>query len=218
MPGSVGQGGIAVNSGLAPSVVLIGDSEATTYGSELAAMARADRFRLNILAASGENELPQEAGTWWPQIVQTLGPRRYDVVVVSSAWAMKPGGNSASHLAAALPFLLQHARHVVVIGQIPEAPAGVTRLSIAAGRAPPYFESPVSRAKRTRFNAQLAALTSPRVTLIDASDMLVGGDGAMRMTAANGRLAWYDQYHLSSSGAELLRPRLEAAIQRGLGR
>ena len=58
----IGYGGIKINGGRAESVALIGDSEGAMYGRELASIARARGFSLNVLSMAAADETAGRAG------------------------------------------------------------------------------------------------------------------------------------------------------------
>jgi peptidoglycan/LPS O-acetylase OafA/YrhL len=211
-PQQIATGGIAIEgSHEGVTVVLIGDSQGTMYGRELASLARQHGFSLYILSMTQANELPAEPGTHWPAVKQFLAQRRPQVVIVAEAWAEKLG-NDVQYLRDALTTIESFGSQVILIAQPPVLPSDATREAIRAGVRPPFYEAPEDRANRQRATAAVVALANNRVLVLDPADKFLQQDGAIKLIAENGRLAYHDNAHLSDAGTLLIRPMLEQAL------
>jgi peptidoglycan/LPS O-acetylase OafA/YrhL len=211
--GAIARGGLDINAGKSPSVVLIGDSQGAMYGYDLAQIARAHGFAANLLAAAATNELPNEPDTRWPQVASFLHDRHVRVIVLAQAWGSKLGPDGEAHLREALQLLAPHADHIILISQLPIAPDMVSRQAIADGTLhPPVFEAENTRKLRLRTDAILARLAGGQISVMPIADLLTNPDGSLRLIAPNGRLVYHDGDHLSSSGEDMIHARLERVL------
>ena len=187
------------------------------YGYELASIAHALDFRLNILSVEAGSELPGEPHTLWPSISQFLGERKPDVLIVAQAWSAKLGGSGEDDMRKAMAVLADRADKIIVLTQPPQAPANATRQAIRAGARPPFFEEGAATDQRLRANAIIGNIAGGRVEVIEVADLFLGADNAIRLIAPDGMLAFQDGGHLSEPGTALVRPRLEQALRNALG-
>ena len=216
-PSSIASGGITINPQGRGWIVLIGDSQGSMYGYELASIAQALDFRLNILSVEAGSELPGEPHTLWPSISQFLGERKPDVLIVAQAWSAKLGGSGEDDMRKAMAVLADRADKIIVLTQPPQAPANATRQAIRAGARPPFFEEGAATEQRLRANAIIGNIAGGRVEVIEVADLFLGADNAIRLIAPDGMLAFQDSGHLSEPGTALVRPRLEQALRNALG-
>lgn len=216
-PGSIASGGLAINAGRTPAVVLIGDSQGAMYAYDIAQIARAHGFRANLLAAAANNELPNEPGTLWPQVAAFLANRHVKVIVLAQSWGWKLGPNGEENLRKLLQLLLLHADRVVLISQLPSSTDAITRQMIADDPSHrPVFEQARKQIGRLRSDLILNRLAGPRVTVVPVIDLLTNPDGSMRLIAPDGRIIYHDREHLSSSGEDLIHARLQQVILQAL--
>lgn len=207
----IADGGIAINSNRGESVALIGDSEGAMYGRELASLARARGFSLNVLSMAAANELPEEPETYWPAVKQFLAAHHQNVVVIAEAWTLKLGSDTR-YLQEALNSISASGSQVVLVAQPPLLPPMATREAMRAGIRPPFFEEPDDRLNRERVTTAITRLASHSVMVIDPAYAFFEHNGAIRLVSENGRLTYHDQDHLSDSGTVLVRPMLEKAL------
>ena len=211
----IGDGGIAINGNREENVALIGDSEGAMYGRELASLARARGFSLNVLSMAAANELPEEPGTYWPAVKQFLAVHHQNVVIIAEAWTLKLG-NDTGHLEEALNSISAFGSQVILLAQPPLLPPMATREAMRAGARPPFFETLDDRLNRERVTTAITSLASDSVMIIDPADAFLEHDGAIKLVSDNGRPTYHDRDHLSDSGTALVRPMLERAIGRAL--
>ncbi len=215
--GSIATGGAAVNAGQTRSVVLIGDSQGAMYAYDIARIARAHGLSANLLASAARNELPNEPDTLWPQVSAFLLNRHFDAIVLAQAWGWKLGPDGEQKLRQAVDLLLQHADRVILIDQLPKPPDGFTRQAIAGGATRlPVFETVDSRTRRLRSENILDRMSGDRVTVMPVGDLVTNPDGSLRLLAGNGRVVYHDSFHLSSSGEDMVHPRLERVLLQAL--
>jgi peptidoglycan/LPS O-acetylase OafA/YrhL len=212
-PRNVATGGISVNSDGRGWVVLIGDSQGAMYGYELASLARTLGFRLNVLSAAAGNELPGEPDTLWPSVLQFLGDRKPDVIIVAQAWSSKIGEDGERHFANAMAALVTRASQIIVLTQPPVPPPSATRQSIRAGARPPFFEVPAAADSRLRANTIIRKFENDRIQVVDVAKYFFEVDNSIRLIAPGGRLTFQDDGHLSDSGTALVRPTLDQLLR-----
>lgn len=216
-PRDISTGGISISRGT-QSVVVVGDSEGAMYGYELASLARKMNFRLNILAAAGRNELPEEPNTLWPNVSDFLSHSHPDLVILVQDWSdLLIGHDSQVSLTAGITSLLQSTKAIAIITQPPKPPTVATRHDILGGVVrPPFLEDPLARERRAAADKLLDRYKSKRVQIINVSDLFQKADGSINVVAPDGRLAYQDSNHLSSSGTRLVRERLKSVLQEAL--
>lgn len=211
--GRVATGGVAVNpTGRRGAVVIVGDSQASMYGYELASLAGPMDFRLNVLSVSGGNELPGERATHWPQVRTFLDGHRPTVVVLAQIWTEKLGEKGKSELAGAIQAFLDRADYIVLLTQPPAPPLEATREGIRAGARPPFFQNAAQARSRAQIAATLRGLAGPRVIILDVTDAYLNPDGSIRLANAKGRETFSDRYHLTDAGTALVRTRFAAVL------
>jgi hypothetical protein len=212
-PSNVAGGGISVNPEGRGWIVLIGDSQGAMYGFELASLARKLDFRLNVLSSAGENELPGEPGTLWPSVLQFLGDRKPDAIILAEAWTNALGRVDEEPLKNALSALVTRAGYIFVLTQPPVAPPDATRQAMRAGARPPFFEHPAFTEHRLRAMMIVRKFENNRIRAVDAAPYFLNADNSVKVITSDGRLAFHDQVHLSDSGTALLRPTLERLLR-----
>jgi peptidoglycan/LPS O-acetylase OafA/YrhL len=212
-PSDVARGGISVNPGGRGWIVLIGDSQGSMYGFDLASLARKLDFRLNVLSSAAENELPGEPGTLWPSVLQFLGDRKPDAIILVEAWTNVLGRVDEEHFKNALSALVARAGYLFVLSQPPMAPPDATRQAMRAGARPPFFEHPAATEHRLRATMIIRKFENNRIQVVDVAPYFLNADNSVKVIASDGRLAFHDQVHLSDSGTALLRPTFERLLR-----
>lgn len=215
-PGDIATGGVSVHGGDNATIVLIGDSEAAMYGTELAAIARSKGYKLHVLASPANNELPGESGTLWPAVESFVQKTRPSVIVITEAWGAKMGEQPTSITEALNAF--RGIAPVILLTQPPEPPELASRKGIRDGAKGPFFETQEKHNKRVKANDMIAALADQQVIVIDVAPIFLDADGSVRVIDTSGRMMFQDPTHLSSFGAVLVRPALETAITAAIGR
>lgn len=210
---SIASGGIVVNGDKAPALLLMGDSQGAMYAHDIAQIARARSLRVNLLAAAAHNELPEEDGTQWPKVEQYLHGKHFALIIIAQAWGAKLPADGVTHMQHALDRLLPYADRIMLIGQLPNVPENASRMAIATGAVHlPVYEPEERLRQRLRAQSVLARLSGPKVTVLEIADLMHNADGSLRLIAPNGRIAYHDAGHLSSSGQLILHERLDRAI------
>jgi SGNH domain (fused to AT3 domains) len=215
-PGQIAAGGISIKGAGRGIVALVGDSQAAMYGRELASIARAQGFSLDVLGAAATNELPDEPDTHWTDVERYLTQRRPDVVIVAEAWASKLDGDGRA-LRNALDTMEGLGSTVILITQPPVLPLPDVRAAIRDGAAPSFFEDRVTREQRLTASASVRSLANGKVSVLDIGDLFTSDGGAILAIAHDGRSTYHDSRHLSDSGTALVRPMLESEITHALG-
>ena len=210
-------GGTTVHGGSKGVVILSGDSQAGMYGIEISRIARQRGFTLHALGTPGHNQLPDQSGTSWPAVATLIDEKKPYLVILINAWSDKLSRNPKA-LARAVERLRGHARHVLLVSEPPNLPANVSRDSIRRGLRPPFRETLADRARRLTGLARLRALEGPAVQVIDVAPLFLDSGGGIRLIAEDGRLTYFDHYHLSDSGTRIVRPVLDKAISDALNR
>jgi peptidoglycan/LPS O-acetylase OafA/YrhL len=211
-PARIASGGIVIAGGAGGSVVLAGDSQASMYGTEIAALAREKGFALNIVSVAGGNELPGLSPTYWPEVSAFIAQRRPDVVILANAWSAKIAAD-AEPVQAALADLKGRVGHVILLTQQPTAPPAASRKEIRDGARPPFFEEPDARTARMMATASLDRFADDWVIVGDVSPVFLGRGDEIKLISENGRLTFQDSEHLSDAGTAMVRPLLAKAIE-----
>lgn len=210
-PAQIARGGIVVNAGGQDSVVLIGDSQGSMYGEDLARLAREAGFRLNVLSVAGGSELPEEPGTYWPDVRRFVARDRPNVIVLAELWSAKFGGDS-DRLSHALATVAGLADRVIVLAQPPIAPEQATREAIRNGARPPFFEKPRESEARARALGELEEAAVGDVAVLNIAPTLLNEDGSIRIISRDGNLNYHDATHLSDAGVSLVQAALDRAV------
>jgi peptidoglycan/LPS O-acetylase OafA/YrhL len=212
----VAQGGIAFNQASKDgSVVLMGDSDGSMYGKMVKGVAQTLHLKLNVISVAGEDALPQPSGTppkLWLDSLAFVKRDNPDALVLACDWERKLF-NEKGRLEIAVNELKQHTRRLILITQPPILPESGSRESMRNGSRPPFFENPAERARRTSINAFLKTFQHDNVIVVDIEPLFIEGDGSIRFVSDDGHLLYYDGYHLSATGADLVKPDLVRAIK-----
>jgi hypothetical protein len=211
-PSSIKDGGIVVDGGPAPNVVLIGDSQAAMYAYELARMARENAFHLNILAFPAGNQLPGQPDTVWADVLDFIRAAPPDVAIIAQAWETKLGPDAAP-LRDALSALCPHVGRIVLIEQPPRPPPSATREAIRGGARGPFYETPDVTRARSAANARIRGLAAQvGAEVIRTEPIFSAPNSGMLIIGPDGQHLFQDAAHISSFGARLVRPALEKAM------
>ena len=214
-PSTIPTGGTVVRGGDTATVILSGDSQAAMYGTEIADIARGQRFTLHALGTAGRNQLPDEAGTSWPAVAKLIAGKKPALVILIDAWTDKLKGDPRV-LQMALAGISRSAEQVLIVSEAPALPDGVSRETIRGGRAPAFFEPPAARSARIATSAMLHRLERPNVHVVDVADVFTDSRGELRVIGQDGRLTYFDSHHLSDTGTQMTRSILDRAIEMAL--
>jgi hypothetical protein len=142
-----------------------------------------------------------------------LDDNKPDIVILAQAWSLKFGGDADRQFGDTIAAIQSRAKVVIVLTEPPAAPPDATRHAILAGARPPFREEEAQAKARLRANSIIRRFENDRVLVIDAAQTFLGADGSIRLIAPDGRLAYHDSEHLSSSGTALVRPELERVLR-----
>ncbi|GAA0314874.1 hypothetical protein GCM10009087_26620 [Sphingomonas oligophenolica] len=215
-PSTIASGGTVVHGGEKGVVILSGDSQAAMYGTEIAAIARRRHFTLYALGTAGRNQLPGEEDSSWPATARLIAAKKPDLVILVDAWGAKLKADPMA-LKRALDQIGSTAKQVLLVAEPPSLPDAANRDAIRHGLRPPFVEPAARREQRLAVLAPLHSMESARVHLIDVAPLLADRSGAIRLIAPDGRMTYYDTYHLSDDGTRMARPLLDRAIGQALG-
>ncbi len=192
-----------------PSVVLMGDSIGSMYGTTLRDIAHELPFRLHVICVDGEDPLPP--GLLFEKSIGLLERERPDVTVLAVAWSGKLRHRPES-LGQALNEILKYSDQVLLITPPPILPAHATRESIRSSGRATITEEAESTAEREYAKQLLAQHLSDRVHLLDIEKTFVGQNGAIRFTDEFGNQLFQDRTHLSGDGAVLVKEDLRRQV------
>lgn len=209
------RGGIAFSQA-APygSLVLMGDSNASMYGTMVREVARSLHLKLNVISVPAGNPLPNSFGPnpqLWLDSLAFIKRDNPDILILVCNWAGRLNGDRGN-LQLAIDELKHHTRHLILITQPPQLPESASREAMRNGSRPPFFENPAEHARRTESNGLVKSLRHDNVTVIDIEPLFVESDGSIRFTDDQGLLLYQDSDHLSGAGANLVRAALTRAI------
>jgi peptidoglycan/LPS O-acetylase OafA/YrhL len=208
---SVAQGGLSfVQTGSAPTVVLMGDSHASTFGWTLRKIARDTSVNLHVISVTAEDPFPPTR--LYQDSMAMLSSTRPVVVVFAANWTKKIGTDRGK-LESMLADILRHGAHVILPTQPPMLPRLDMRSIIRQGGPTPIAEKLKDRTERTRANDLVKSMASDRVHVLDLESLFVDALGHIRFTDQAGRQLYHDSTHLSGHGTDLVRPELQKAMK-----
>ncbi len=211
----VATGGVHFNSsGQNGSIILMGDSNASMYGTMMRGVARELGLRLTVISVDGGDPLPHSPGTpspLWDDSIAVVRQQKPDFVVLACLWEGQLG-HDEGRLRDALDQLLQAAHYVVLITEPPFLPSQASREGIRDGNRPPFIEDPNEHAVRIKANSFVESLQRGNVTVVNIESIFNDGRGGIRFTDDRGRQLYQDGDHLSAVGADLVKPFLIKAI------
>jgi hypothetical protein len=107
-----------------------------------------------------------------------------------------------------LQALEPHAGRIVILNQPPILPATASRAAIRQGAIPPFYEDADAHHLRLATNEIVNRSAGSKVTVIDVASHFEGAGGAVRFLDDQGRQLYYDRWHLSGFGGDLVKPLL----------
>lgn len=196
--------------GRAGRVMLMGDSNASMYGTALLELAEQRDWSLIVISADAGDPLPgaQDGGALWRSSLAHVQATKPELLVLVCAWQAKLAG-SPERLAEAVRQLRPHVGRLILITQPPARPHDASRAALRRGARGPFFELPPSATVRRASNAAVHSLEGDGVTVIDVEDLFVD-DGEIKPFDSKGRELYQDDSHLSYYGAALVIERLSA--------
>ncbi len=203
----VARGGLHFNSsGRKGTILLMGDSEASMYGSTLREVAKQADMTLTVVSVSAGEPLPRHDGfepTLWKESLAVVKRDRPEVVVLACDWEVWLRNNREA-LPAAVKQIENAAGRVILITQQPQLPENASRQEIRAGQKPPFWEDTDERDSRMASNAFVKSLAGVRVQVLDVERFFGDGHGEVYFTS-DGRQLFFDRNHLSNLGTDLVK-------------
>jgi hypothetical protein len=193
--------------------MLVGDSLASSYAKQLAALGRQRGFALDVVSMSGNDELPGARS--WPAVVTAVARRRPDVIVMAHRWSAKLAADPGA-LKAAIDQLSPHVGRIILVAQPPALPPEASRAGIRQGARPPFREPADFRQKRLASDARLQAVAGGKVEFLPIGQWLVAPDGTVRLVDADGTMLYLNLTHLSERGARYVVRDLDRGIADGI--
>jgi len=211
----VAKGGLAfsVRPG-PPSVVLMGDSNGSMYGTVMKEICEDLGKNLTVISVDAGDPLPQRNGDsskLWLDSLDVVRKSKPKYLVLANHWADKLDADR-ERLAMAIAELKPFVGHIILLNQPPILPKEVNRASFRAGVRPPFCEPTDTRAKRRATNEYLLELQSQSVSVVDIASHFETKDGDILVTDEQGQLLYQDATHLSGYGTARIRAVLKEAI------
>lgn len=204
-------------SGLNGSIVLMGDSNASMYGTMLRDVAYDLDLKLNVLSVAAGDPLPQTSGRQsqlWLNSLAVVKQIRPDFLVLVCNWQGKLQGDNL-RLEIAVRELGQYSRRLILITQPPALPKHANRESMRNGSRPPFLEEPSERVLRLKSNSLVKQAVSDNIIVIDIERLFVSNEGIVRFNDDVGNQLYNDTKHLSGVGANVVKASVLNAV-RGL--
>lgn len=192
-----------------PTVVLMGDSNASMYGGLLWNMAGERRFNLHVISVDAGDPLP--GSELYKNSIEFLRSCKPVVTIYVIAWGAKVPGHEED-LRHAVQEILQYSQYVVLVEQPPILPEGINRQSIRDNGYQAIYEAVDSERQRNSANLFLRSFQDERVHLIQTEAILKKPDGELMFVDDEDRQLFHDRAHLSGFGAERLRPMIDSKL------
>jgi peptidoglycan/LPS O-acetylase OafA/YrhL len=203
----VKNGGRSYFAGLAfPSVVLIGDSNASMYGRTMMLIAKERELNLNIISVDAADPFP--SSQLYLDSMKFLKAQRPDVTVFVAAWGGKISGRETD-VKRAIDECLQYSRHVVIVEQPPTLPDWANRDFFRKYGVIPVAEASEAAARRKFANSFLRTFESQRVHVIEVESALLDKDGTVLFRDQLGHQMYHDKTHLSGYGTDRIRTKID---------
>jgi peptidoglycan/LPS O-acetylase OafA/YrhL len=201
-------GGLTFNTGATGgSLVLMGDSEGSMYGKLVKEIAEERNMKLTVISMAAEDPLPHTIGRQnplWTRCLEIVKSQHPDDLILVCSWTSKLEGDNA-RLATAVNELRQHTGRLILVDSAPELPPHASRDAIRAGNRPPFYEEPVNRAARLKYNAILKSFEHDNVLVLHSAGPFENPGGDIRVAAPDGRFYFQDASHLAYLGSALLK-------------
>lgn len=196
------------------SVVLMGDSVGAMYAQVTRQICATLGCKLSVICVAGGDPLPPvggDNGRLWADSLAVVQREKPACLILACRWEAKLQ-DGPQRLARAIEALQPHAGRLLILNQPPILPAGAGRESLRQGARLPFREGPKTRRCRLECNDYLERFVSPRCEVVDVASHFETADGAILFLDPRGRQLYQDRTHLSGFGAELVRGRLQQAI------
>jgi len=190
----------------AGSMVLIGDSNGSMYGTALRDWAEDRGYKLIVMSWAAGDPLPTmepKDHSLWDDSYASVTNERPAVVILACHWSVPSTmmSNRMQRIRLAVDALRPYAGQVILVTQPPQLPANASRMAIREGARPPFYEDHEVGDLRMPMNQYVASLQSGNVVVLDAERSLRLSDGSIRFLDDRGRMMYQDAGHLSHYGA-----------------
>lgn len=196
-----------------PSVVLMGDSNASMYGKLMKEICAESCRELRVISVAAGDPLPSSKGEsqLWLNSLEVLRNTRPDYLVMANHWVAQLD-ESPARLASTLDAVKPHVGHILLLNQPPILPKGVGRSHFRHGRGLPIHEEAEVQEQRLKINNLLTTYESASVSVLDVAQYFGGKGRAINLIDDKGRFLYQDATHLSSVGTEKVRGAIEMAL------
>jgi hypothetical protein len=211
-----------LGAGVEPATIIYGDSHGAEFSVALAELARSRGESVRELTASG---CPPSVGFTYPDRPEcpaynakilkrliSLPPKTIVMAANSAAWVDEHEKEYLSGLRATLHALAAAGHHVILIGQVPPhpnqlpVPATLAREAILGQKPENYVFRPDMQ-KLQDLDAKLESVAeSEGARFVSPSSVLCDGDRCK--ADIDGEVLYFDDNHLSVSGARLVAAKL----------
>ena len=195
------------------TIVLMGDSHATMYGTLLRDMAEQMQRRFVVLSWAGGDPLVRTDGSAtaiWKSNLATVMREQPEHLVIACHWGYKLK-RSQERLQATIDALKPHADSIIVLTMAPSLPEEASRDAIRQGSRPPFYEPTDDRELRQEMNAIVKSCEGAEV--IDIVPFFLSKTGEVIAYDAAGFPMFHDRSHLTRRGVERVRGLLDAALE-----
>jgi hypothetical protein len=196
------------------SIILMGDSNASMYGTMVRDVAKELGLRLTVISVDGGDLLPYSSGNLpplWTKSLAVIEQQRPEFAVIACLWS-NTLRDDEGRLDIALNQLKQNAQTVILITQPPALPKQANRQGIREGNRPPFVEDLKERAERIRSNEIVQSEQEGNVKVINIEPLFSDRIDGIRFEDSLGRQLYQDADHLSAVGAELVKADLVKEI------
>ena len=213
--GDVVKGGLVFDSKTkAGSVILMGDSNGSTYGRIMREICAELGYKLTVISVKGGDPLPSSrvaSGQLWVDSLAVVRKEKPDCLVLACRWESKLK-NDKERLALAVEALKPHVGRLVILNQPPILPENANRASIRLGARPPFYESGENRRRRMESNYYLKRFNVGNCSVIDIASYFKATKGEVLFQDGQGRQLYHDRAHLSGFGTDVIRSELRQAV------
>lgn len=198
----------------APTVILMGDSNGSMYGTVVRDICAELNYNLVVLSVSAGDQLPStknQQSQLWADAFDAVRRVQPEYIIVGHAWAEKLRSDP-KRLDLAIQLLTPYAKRIVLLTQPPVLPKTANRLAIRQGIRPPFFEDEANSRKRRDVNQEMKTRADRNVTIVDVASQFEAEDGSVRFMDEKGNQLYQDAHHLSGFGAEQIHNILKTAL------
>lgn len=196
---------------LRPSVVLMGDSNASMYGRTMMLIAKERDWNLNVISVDAADPFPES--TLYRDSMKFLQAKRPDVTIFVAAWGGKILGREADVKRAILE-CSQFSRYVIIIEQPPILPKWADRDYFRSFGFVPVSEDSESCAKRKFSNVFLRNLGNNQVHVIEVESVFLDEGGNILFRDHLGHQLYHDRTHLSGYGTDRVGTKIDEVLLR----